>query len=311
MSVTFRESLEKSVHGFGVVWGKDKQCFAVTRKLPEGKAKTDNNMCFITGSNPGTILPDSGSSMPASANRNEVNRLIEAQFGIGEVKGETLGTGREGKRISVRQVTPLILQDDDVIISKTTLLRGMNGDGRRQIIDSIPYFFGISDEKDAANVAKLRRLRGDLNKLEAKEKQRAAILSSETDRGFALLAEAVNLGLLDKPEDLSPNKIRQMLASVSSWQPGQRTTTGQDDLAGLYELEQLLFRELRTARQNLKAARVVQSEIEEFDNTSDSQRKRLKSIGLFQTPTDEKDLSSLQQYFASRTFLLGCDTRRY
>ena len=271
----------------GVVWGKGKQCFAVTRKLPEGKAKTDNNMCFITGSNPATILPDSGSSMPASANRNVVNRLVEAQFGIGDVKGETLGTGREGKRISVRQVTPLILQDDDVIISKTTLLRGMNGDGRRQIIDSIPYFFGISDEKAAANVAKLRRLRGDLHRLEAKEKQRAAILSSETDRGIALLAEAVNLGLLDKPEDLSPDETRQVLASLSSWRPGQRTTTGQDELVGLYEREQLLFRDLRTARQNLKAARVVQSEVEEFDKTSDGQRKRLASIGLYQTPTNE------------------------
>ena len=271
----------------GIVWAKGKQCFAVTRKVPEGKDKTDNAMCFLTGRNPKNILPDSADDMPESMNRNEVNKLVEAQFGIGEVVGETFGTAREGKRISVRQVTPFILQDDDVIISKMTLLRGLNDERKRQIVDSIPYFFGISDEKAAANVARLRRLRGDLRKSESKEKQRNAIRAEESDRAVSLLAEAVNLGLITKPKELGAKETERLLKTASTWQPGQRAATGEGELATLYGREQELFRELRSAKQNLKAVKAIEEDANAFNQTSESQRRRLKSIELFSTPSDE------------------------
>jgi hypothetical protein len=270
----------------GIIWSKRKQCFGITRRVPEGKAKTNNDMCFLTGSDPQTILPVSAAEMPTAINRNEANKLVEAQFGIGEIKGETLGTGREGKRISVRQVAPFILQDDDVIISKTTLLRGMNDDRRRKIIDSIPYFFGISDEKAAEKLARLRRLRSDLTKLESKESQRIAIVAMESERALALLAAAVNLGLVDKPNDIGPNESRKLLESASSWRPGQQIKGGQGELVRLYEREQELFRELRSAKQNLKAAQLVQKDADEFNVTSNGQRRRLQSIAIFRNPTD-------------------------
>jgi Protein of unknown function (DUF3732) len=270
----------------GVVWTKGKQCFAVTRKLPVGKEKTDNAMCFITGSNPKTILPDSAEAMPAPMNRNEVNKLVEAQFGIGEVIGETFGTGRDGKRISVRQVTPFILQDDDVIISKTTLLRGLNDERRRQIIDSIPYFFGISDEKAAAKESKLRRLRSELQKIESKERQRVAIRAVESERAISLVAEAVNLGLISSSSSLGPEETELLLKTASAWQPGQPTMSGQDELVALYEREQNLFRELRSAKQNLKAAQAIEVDASIFNETSEGQRRRLKSIELFRNPND-------------------------
>ncbi|MEP3480727.1 MAG: DUF3732 domain-containing protein [Fuerstiella sp.] len=271
----------------GVVWAKGTRCFAVTRKLPEGKDSTDNAMCFLTGSDPKKLLPDNADAMPETMNRNEVNKLVEAQFGIGEVKGETFGTGREGKRISVRQVAPFILQDDDVIISKTTLLRGLNDDRRRQIIDSIPYFFGISDEKAAANVATLRRLRADLRKFESKEKQQAAIRAVESDRAFSLVTEAVSLGLVPKPSDVTIETSENLLRTASQWRPGEKTTVSQDELVLLYEREQNLFRELRSARQNLKAARAIEVEANDFNETSEAQRRRLESIELFTSPSDE------------------------
>lgn len=270
----------------GVVWSRQKQYFGVTRKLPEGKAKTSNDMCFITGSDPKKLLPSSADNMPASFHRNEVNKLVEAQFGIGRVKGETLGTGRDGKRISVRQVAPFILQDDDVIISKTTLLRGMNGDGRRQIIDSVPYFFGISDEQATANVTKLRRLRTRLNRLESKEKQRATILAAEFDKAGSLLTEAINLGLVPKPIDSSNEESKKLLELASKWTPENATADVQNSLDYLYENESDLLAKLKELKQRSKAARLTQVDASTFKDSSEGQIRRLESIGIFQSPSD-------------------------
>lgn len=271
----------------GVVWSKGNQCFAVTRKIPVGKAKTDNSMCFLAGYNRKTILPDSADAMPEPMHRNEVNKLVEAQLGIGEAKGETFGTGRDGKRISVRQVTPYILQDDDVIISKSTLLRGLNDDRRRQIIDSVPYFMGISDEKAAAKVAKLRRLRSELRKSESIEKQKAAIRGVESEKADSLILEASNLGLISKSNKLSSEETQRLLEEASRWQPDQSADIGQEELVALYEREQTLFSELRSVKQNLKAAKEFKIDANEFNVTSEGQLRRLKSIGLFNNPTDE------------------------
>lgn len=269
----------------GVVWSKGEQCFGVTRRLPEGKAKTNNEMCFLTGNNFKTLLPNTIYEMPSSFNRNEVNKLVEAQFGIGKVIGETLGTGREGKRISVRQVAPFILQDDDVIISKNTLLRGMNGDGRRQIIDSVPYFFGISDEKATANVAELRRLRNRLNRLESKEQQKIAILATEFDKAGSLLTEAVNLGLVPKPIDSSLEESKKLLELASNWTPDNSIKGDEGILNTLYEDENELLTKLRGLKQRYKVARLTQTDVNTFNDISEGQRKRLESINIFQTPS--------------------------
>ena len=45
-----------------------------------------------------------------------------------------------------RNITPFLLQDDDVIINKTVLLRGAQDDRRQSIIDTFPYFLGTVDE---------------------------------------------------------------------------------------------------------------------------------------------------------------------
>jgi len=52
------------------------------------------------------------------------------------------------------------LQSDDVIINKTVLFRGGQDDRRDSIVDSFPYFLGVTDEATIGKEQELRRLMG-------------------------------------------------------------------------------------------------------------------------------------------------------
>ena len=85
-------------------------------------------------------------------------RRLEQLFGVGDAVTEVFGASRQSKKVTARNITPFLLQDDDVIINKTVLLRGAQDERRLSIIDTFPYFLGVVDETAIAR-QELRRLR--------------------------------------------------------------------------------------------------------------------------------------------------------
>lgn len=272
----------------GTVWVRDGQSFAVARKLPSGKAATDNTTFFQAGGTDfKSLLPDSVKGISATGTLDDTKRMIEAQFGIGQIEGETFGTGRPGKRITVRQITPFLLQDDDVIISKTTLLRGLNDDRRQQILDSLPYFFGIADEETAGKLSEIRRLNRDLRTLEANDRETSQILAEESKRAVALLLEASQLEMI-KTSDLNPpfEELIKDLQKAASWTPNTVLANNPDEMESLYAREKRLTRELRQMRSTLRTIEAMQVDARDFDETATRQRRRLQSLNLFKNTAD-------------------------
>jgi len=270
----------------GVRWTRDQQSFAVARRLPIGKATTNEDMAFVPGpADAENLLPESADQIVVEGNRNEVCRLIEAQFGIGKVVGETF-TSRKGKRISVRQVAPYIFQDDDVITSKTTLLRGLNDERRRQILDSIPYFFGIADEQAALKESELRRLKRELRNSEAEEDEEERIRASQLKRASQLATEAFELRMISESPKEASDELLKQLATAASWIPGQLASEGGDGLVGLYDAEKRLLAEIRDVTNRLGVAEAFQREATGFDATATTQQRRLEQLNLYRDPSD-------------------------
>jgi len=270
----------------GVRWSRDNQSFAVARRLPVGKAKTNQEMVFLPGTAKAErLLPESAQQLVMTGGRDEICRLIEAQFGLGSVVGESF-TSRVGSRITVRHVTPYIFQDDDTIISKINLLRGLNDDRRQQILDSIPYFFGIADERSALQASELRRLRRELRELEAGADEEERIRASYLRRANQLATEALQLGMIRETPKEAVDELLVQLAVAASWTPEKLPEEGWDDLVGLYDTEKRLLAEIRDETSRLRGAETVQNDATRFDSTASKQQRRLEHLHLYKTPSD-------------------------
>jgi hypothetical protein len=210
---------------------------AVFRKIPRSGARSSQDMHVDVGQ---TIqVPTRSGDIPASTNVDGALREIEKWFGIGEVHGETLDDRRQAGRISLRHLMPFILQDDDVIVNKSYLLRGTNDHERRQaVIDSIPYFLSTVDETTYRKELELRSLRRQLERMEAEFAQRRALGSNLYSKGREIYQQALSLGLCDPPVqagNLSDGYIHNALAQALQQEPTTIPDAEGNELGTLYE----------------------------------------------------------------------------
>jgi hypothetical protein len=226
-------------------------------------------------------VPASGSALQRTTNTGTLLRQLEQLIGIGNVRTEVFGANRRSNRISARSVVPFILQSDDVIINKTVLFRGGQDDRRDSIIDSFPYFLGVTDEATIGKEQELRRLTG----LRAAEERRIALADRQRDvlalslRSIA--TEAQNVGLVDLPvQDASVEHLRAALQSVADWRPDQEAG-GNDRLTELTEYERRLRNERGRVLAEIGELREAFREASQFVTTTERQQRRLQVVDLF------------------------------
>jgi hypothetical protein len=271
-----------------MVWGRDDQRVAIARQVPRAQQAAVSTMYWRAGTETEALLPATATELTAVGARDDVMRLIEEALGIGNVSTETLNQDRPGVRISARQVLPYILQDDDVIISKNTLLRGAQDERRRSIIDSIAYFLRVSDEQTAALEAQYRRLTRQLAVEERRAAAHAVTIAAHEDRAYGLYKEALDAGLIDAPQDARPT-LAEMLESLKramDWQPGQRAEARGSELTRLYKEEAESRGRVATLRAEIRRAEETIGSANGFAEAVQHQSDALNVIDLFRDQTD-------------------------
>ncbi len=221
------------------------------------------------------------------------------------MEGETF-TEREGTRVSFRHAVPYLLQSDDVIINKTTLLRGANDERRLAIADAIPYFLGAVDEETAKAETKLRHLRSlhdrELRRLQAAEKR----LSEERDKSLALLAEAAQLKMTDAVGDeASDEDMLSRLQALAGWQIAPEIVSDQDQLPALYAEEKMLRQRYASLRNRLDAANLALETATGFTGAVQQQKRRLDFLGYFRTNIEQHTCPVCDNPIRDRTIPLS------
>ena len=276
--------VRESLSWLGLLWEKaDGQQFVVCRRVPPATSLTSDEMYWKKGTTKGEpILPQSAAGLHEIGTRDAVMKMIEEAFGIGEVESETLNPQRPGKRISARQIIPFLLQSDDVVISSTNLLRGSNDERRQSIIDSIPYFLRVSDEKSASLEAEYRRVSKEVRELERQEQNLRAIVNAEQNQASSLLAEASQVGLVDplRGSLIGPDAIRA-LEAIRQWRPGTRAQVENNQISGLYATEDELRNRISAIRSEIDAAEKLLVTADGFGEVAADQARKLESIDLF------------------------------
>lgn len=188
--------VRRSVAWVGVLWKKDETEYAMFRKVPRAPYVSSNEMHYLTGKV--VNIPNTANEIPSSTNLDGALRKFERLVGMGNVKSEVFGTSRDRKAVTIRSAMPLLLQDDNIIINKTTLLRGLNDYKRRQtIIDALPYYLGIIDEDTMEKEVELKILSKQLRRIEKNSNEDEQI--SGSIKAHTLLYQAAQLGLCEVP----------------------------------------------------------------------------------------------------------------
>ncbi|MFD1991623.1 DUF3732 domain-containing protein [Paenibacillus nicotianae] len=271
--------VRRTLSWVGLLWVKNETEYAMFRKVPRAPQKSSSSMHIIQGKS--ISIPLNSNSIPPSTNIEGALKKFERLLGIGDAKSEVYGSERERKNISIRSAVPYLLQDDATIINKNSLLRGMEDYGKRQtIIDALPYYLGITDEKTIDKEIELKILLKKLKRFEKELSEDEKI--ADSSKAFDLLFQAKQLGLTEFSSlNLNENKLNKQLEEISDWTPSLNTGIEDNELTILND--NLLEKQNETIsikRKIMHAKRSLQF-ADDFENTAHNQKRRLEVVKIF------------------------------
>ena len=254
----------------------------IARRIPPVNqfSSEDTYISFGTHIRP----PADATGLTSTTNVSTMLRRLEQLLGIGDAVTESFGASRQSKKVTARNITPFLLQDDDVIINKTVLLRGAQDERRQSIIDTFPYFLGVVDETSIAKEQELRRLRAQY----AAEERRIISIKKNRDtaavRLRSIALEAQQVGLFSGPtEDASTEVLRSALRQVATYVPSDEGDIEGDRLNDLTNVETRLRRQRVKLLNELDRLRDAHREASTFVTTTEHQQRRLQVVELFKT----------------------------
>jgi hypothetical protein len=287
--------VRRSTSWVGLVWQKDNTEFAMFRKVPRAPFKSSIEMHYISGNN--VVIPKSADEIPAPTNIEGALGKFERLLGLGDVKSETFGSLRSSKTISIRSAMPYLIQDDNIIVNKTTLLRGTDDYERRQtIIDALPYYLGVINEETMRKEIELKDLRKKLKRSERNSSEDLRIVSSGSNRARGLLLQAVQLGLCEEPLiELKEERMQKLLSEISDWTPHSKSTLEDDKIDSLYDLLSKQQDTFISTKKRMNYAKKSMLFVNEFESTANIQKRRLDVINIFRKTSEPHSCPLCQQ----------------
>lgn len=272
-----------------MLWERDDAAFVIARSVTTTGEAAPQYMYWNRGSTKTLRLPQASSGFKDTGTVGTVLRLLEEEIGMGAAVGETFSPTRPSPIVSARQLMPYLLQDDDVIINKTVLLRGSQDKRAIGIIDSLPYFLKVSDESSAQLEAEYRRLVRKRAVEDRRAQDRQRLVADEHDRAFALCAEAAELGLMSEQPPKNLDEARQRLGEVAKWTPGSRAETGNaSPLVRLYQEETSVRSGIARMRSQIRQSEEILGAAGGFEEATRKQVRKLDQIDLFRDNSEHR-----------------------
>ncbi len=260
----------------GVKWNRGDDELIVARLVPPASAGTSTKMYVTSGRS--LNVPESVSDFDGRTSVTSAKSYLEKVFGISD-SAITDESGYITKgRTTIRHITPYLFVTKEVIDSESVLLHGLNDPDKAQgILDSIPYFLGITSGETAIAERRLRYLR---RQVEFIERRAAEAESEETlflQRARGLLFESAALGLTNSPEaGTSENKILGMLNAVAAQPVDKIDYPETPDLYVLQQERREIILELSSLKSDLRSIQQTFREASGFDSAVTRQLSKIK-----------------------------------
>ena len=263
---------------------QDERVF-IARKNPDPGQQT-TSFCYIEiGKN---IDAPAKCNFTSNANISSIEETLSARLGISEnLHTPPEGQSRNSLSANIRHALFYCFQGQDEIAAKNTLFHRQTEAFIPQAIkDTLPYFLGAVDEQFLALDGERNILKRQLVIEKRKLEENRALMGGGTDRAIRLIGEARQVGLIDGTVTTEHNdysKMQEILKSAIEWTPTTVNASGMDRLSFLQEQLAQTRTELDSIEFSLSEAKVYSGEAMGFNTEAHHQKKRLESIGLFES----------------------------
>jgi energy-coupling factor transporter ATP-binding protein EcfA2 len=260
----------------GIKWISGDKQMIVGRLIPPDGQTTSTQMFATAGSN--LPLPATPEAFDGATTIDSAKAFLERAFGIGDLYPQHDATGKSVKgRTSVRHVTPYLFVTKEVIDSESVLLHGLERpDKARDIIASMPYFLGVTDQESALAERRLRQLQRGLDQAEARERSKNATQTALKQRAIGLLTEAHRIGLAVAPtSDVAEVDLLTQLQALTQTTLEATSYPSESELGALHSQRRDILSRLVIARRRLRETRTALTDASGFEGAVTRQHGKL------------------------------------
>ncbi len=284
-SIDFSNLIRKKVSFVGIKLVKDNTEILIVREVPQ-KANFSGKMFVEIGTN--IKIPSNAADLKGSINESQARILLSDRFGLIDFKDFKDDESSNITSISIRQLTPYLFLDKEVIDSKKYLLHGLDDpNSAKHIISSLPYFLNAIDIEE---LQALKKLKGLKKGIEAEEKKKSSFehyQKQSIESSKLLFNEAVQVGLLKNNYSLDTiSSLTEILKSISNWKPNKIVFENEVLLNELQISKSEILSEINALKRKRSAAIKNNSIITEFKSVTQKQASKLNVIDLFNLKRD-------------------------
>lgn len=225
------------------------------------------------------------SELRNSTNIDSVVSFLTNKIGVPEQITEVPeGQTRSEVRIGFRHSRYYLFQSQNEIANNEILFHQQARPHIPQNIkDTLPYFIGAVEDNRLSDIEELRSLKRYRMQLVKQIKEIDSLKGDGLQKGYALLAEAAEVGLYES-DNLIPNEkfLISELKKIARWMPSEVESDDVfDPLVALEREHQGLLQKKNHLKLCLREAQEYSASESGFERAVNEQGYRLKSVGLF------------------------------
>lgn len=279
-SINLSNLIKKKVSFVGIKLVKDNTELFVVREVSQ-KSSSSSKMFIEIGNS--IKIPDNCNELKGSINANQARTILADRFGLINFSDFKEDEIVNTSNISIRQLTPYLFLDKEVIDSKKNLLHGLNdANAAKYIIASLPYFLNAVDIEELQALKKLTGLKKGIENEQRKQSHYEQYQNQSLENSILLYNEAVQVGLIldDSLEDENKSIIDK-LKEILTWQPGKIVFENEKLLNDLQVSKAEYLTEINSLRRKKAAAKKNNDINIEFKSLNERQSSKLDVNELF------------------------------
>ncbi|HYZ13045.1 MAG TPA: DUF3732 domain-containing protein [Actinomycetota bacterium] len=283
-------AVTRSVEWYGLIVGVSDHSVFVGRPGPRAGQATVSGAQLVLGG-PDLTFPEH-SELEVNSNADAVTEYLTRVSGIGEYENvPPSGATRPPLRPMVRHASLFCFQRQNEIANPRQLFHRQEEDFMPQAIkDTLPYFLGAVNREAPTLRSRLYHLRRELRQAERRlEDTRRAQLRAPS-RGIALLAEAVDSGLVPSQVDEVADPISLLREALDApTEPALAEPASESEYPRLAQQSQDLTAELRAIAERTQVLRTASSDQADYQGELSEQAARLESLNVLPAGDGQSD----------------------
>lgn len=285
--------IRDNVVWFAVIFQIGETQIFVAKPRPTGAATSQSQVYHEIGTE---ISIPPLSKLHPNSNDTAIREYLSILIGISPNRNfPSEDESRDSLAAQIQHTAFYLFQNQNTVANKDVLFhRQQEPYIPQHIKDTIPYFLGIIQEDRLRLEQELRLAQRKLKIALRRLREAEMIVSDTADRGYSLLTEAIQVGLVDSNLVVeNTNELFEILQSIMDWQPNAIPIVADDQLPQLQQEVYELRQAFRRKHEQIKAAEMYAKKADGFSNEANQQLMRLESINLFETPEDGTEVCPL------------------